>query len=118
MDDILKSGYYECHLGYNIADWFVIEVIKLGNKMAVYFKNTKKDIIMTEEDEKHHWNNNFCQFCEKNIGSDKIRDHCHLTDKVRGPAHKKCNKNVTQKESSLIAFVLHNFSKYDCHLFF
>ena len=32
MDDILKSGYYECHLGYKLADWFVIGVIKFGKK--------------------------------------------------------------------------------------
>ena len=34
--------------------------------MAFYFKNTKKDIIMTEEDEEDYRNNNICRFCEKN----------------------------------------------------
>ena len=24
-----------------------------------------------------------CRFCEKNIESDKVRDHCHLTGKYR-----------------------------------
>ena len=52
---------------------------------------------MTEEDEEHCKNNNICRFCEKNIESDKVRDHCHSTGKYRGPAHSKCNINVTQK---------------------
>ena len=34
--------------------------------MAFYFKNTKKDIIMTQEDGEDFKNNNICRFCEKN----------------------------------------------------
>ena len=52
LEDVLKSGYYESPLGYNKVDWFVNEVIKLENQMAFYFKNTKKDIIMSEKDGK------------------------------------------------------------------
>ena len=85
--------------------------------MAFYFTNTKKDIIMTEEDE-DFGNNNICRFCEKKILSDKVRDHCHLTGKYRGPAHNTCNINVKQKDSNFTPFAFHNFSKYDCHMFF
>ena len=118
LEDDLKSDYYKSLLGYNIVDWFVDEVIKLENKMAFYFKNTKKDIIMTQEDEEDYRNNNICQFCEKNIECDKVRDHCHLTGKYRVPSHSTCNINVTQKKSNFIPFIFHNFSKYDCHMFF
>ena len=52
-------------LGYDNVDWFLDEVIKLESKMAFYFKNTQKDIIMTE-DEKHYINN-VCRFCEKEL---------------------------------------------------
>ena len=51
LEDVLKSGYYRSPLRYDNVDWFVNVVIKLENKMAFYFRNTKKDIIMTEEDE-------------------------------------------------------------------
>ena len=40
LEDILKSGYHKCPLGYDNVDWFVDEVIKLENKMAFYYKNT------------------------------------------------------------------------------
>ena len=118
LEDVLKSGYFESPLGYDNVDWFVKEVIKLEKKMAFYFKENKKDIIMTKEDIEDFENNNICRFCEKNIESDKVRDHCHLTGKYRGPAHNTCNINVKQEDSNFIPFAFHNFSNYDCHMFF
>ena len=118
LEDVLKSDYYKSPLGYDNVNWFVDEVIKIENKMAFYFKNTKRDINMLEEDEEDYKNNNICRFCEKIIESDKVRDHCHLTGKYRGPAHSKCNISVTQDQSNLIPFIFHNFSNYDCHMFF
>ena len=86
--------------------------------MAFHFRNTKKDIIMSKENEENFKNINMCRFCEKEKLSDRVRDHCHLTGKHRGPAHKTCNTNVKQKESNFIPFAFHNFSNYDCHMFF
>ena len=60
LEDAFIGEYYKSPLGYNNVDWFVNEVIKSENKMAFYFKNTKKDIIMTEADEEEYRNNNFC----------------------------------------------------------
>ena len=118
LDDVLKSGYHKSPLGYNNADLFVDGFLKLENKMAFFFKNTKKDIIMTEEDEEDYRINKICRFCENIIESDKVRDQCHLTGKYRGPAHTICNINVTQEQSNFIPFLFHNFSKYDCQMFF
>ena len=70
---------------------------------------------MTEEDEVYFKNNNIFLFCEKNIESDKVRDHCHLISKK---THSKCNINVTQKQSNFIPFIFHTFSNYDSHLLF
>ena len=52
---------------------------------------------MSEEDKEDFENNNICQFCEKEILSDKVRDHCHLTGNYRGPSHNNCNINVSQQ---------------------
>ena len=116
--DVLKGGSCDSPSGYNNVDWLVKKDIKLKNKMAFYFKNTKKYMIMTEKVEKELDNNNVCRFCEKNIKSDKGRDHCQLTDIYRGPAHNTCYINVKQKDSNFVPFVFHNFSFYDCDMFF
>ena len=60
----------------------------------------------------------FVDFVKKNFDFDKVRDHCHLNGKYRSPAHSKCNINTTQEQSNFIPFVFHNFSNYDCHMFF
>ena len=99
MNDVLKSGYFESNLDYDNVDWFVDEVIELEKKMAFCFENTNKLNVMTQEDEEHYRDNNVCRFCEENIESDKVRDLRHLTGKHTGPAHNKCNNNVTQKQS-------------------
>ena len=86
--------------------------------MGFYFENTKKDIVMTGDDKEDYRKNKICRFCEKEIVSDKFRDHCHLTSKYRGPAHNICNINVKQKKSNFIPSASHNFSNHDCHIIF
>ena len=117
LEEVFKSGHFTPPLGYEIVDWFVDEIITLENKMTFYFRNTKKCIIMTEEDKEDFENNNICRLCEKNKETNKVRDHCHLTGNYRGPAHSKCNVNVKQSQSNFISVVLHCSGKYDCHLF-
>ena len=73
---------------------------------------------MTKEDEEFYWININCRFCEKEMFSDKVTDYCHLTCVYRGSARSKCNMNVTQKQINFISIIFHNFSNYDCHLFF
>ena len=116
MEDVLESGYYESPLGYDNVDWFVNKVMKLENKMNFYFKNTKNDGIMAQGDKEGSFN--ICRFCEKEILSDKVRGHCHLTGNYCGPAHNTCSINVKQKDGNFIPFAFHNFSNYDCHMFF
>ena len=118
LEDVLKSGYYKSPLGHENVNWFVDEIIKLENKMNFWFKNTNKDIIVSEEDKQDIENNDICRYCEKYIETDKIRDHCHLTGNYKGPAHNECNLQVNQKDSNFITISLHNFSNYDCHMFF
>ena len=49
------------------------------------------------------------------IGNDvKVRDHCHVTGKYRGSAHRDCNINV--KLNHKIPVVFHNLKNYDSHL--
>ena len=73
---------------------------------------------MTEENKQDFENDNICRHCEKYIETGKVRDHCHLTVNYRGPAHSDCNLKVKQKDTDFITIGLHNFSNYDCHMFF
>ena len=52
-------------------------------------------MIMTEKDKKHFKEAVKCHICnEKYTEKDvHVRDHCHITGKYRGSAHKDCNIN-------------------------
>ena len=43
---------------------------------------------MTNEDEEIYNNSQICWTCEEKLNTDKVRDHCHITGKFRGAAHK------------------------------
>ena len=116
LSDVLKSVYYETPVGYENVDWFVDEVMNLKNEV-IYFKNTRRKFIMTEEDKEHYKIKKDCRFHEIGRLSDKFRDRCHLTDKYTGPAYNKRNNNVTRKQNNFIPFAFHNFSIFECHLF-
>ena len=96
LNDVLINGYYIYPLGYDIADWFVNEVMKLDDKMVFCFKRTNRDITMIEEDCEQYKNTTIFRFFEKEMFCDKIRDRCHLKGKYRGPAHKNFENIVTR----------------------
>ena len=74
-----------------------------------------KEMIFTEEDIKHFNNASDCWICGKELGNDRVRDHCHFTGRYRGPAHNKCNLKYRKPKSISVFF--HNLSGYDSHLF-
>ena len=47
-------------------------------------------------------------------GDVKVKDHCHITEKYRGSAHRDCNINVRLDKK--IPVVFHNLKSYDSHL--
>ena len=81
-------------------------------------KNFNKNLIMTEEGENLFQKSNSCWICKKLIDNDeeKVRDHCHVTGKFRGAAHKICNVNfqLTKK----VPVIFHSLKGYDSHLIF
>ena len=94
--------------------------------MKKYFN---KNLIMIEEEEQFR-SSNICWICEKLIDDDdddddddgdddddeKVRDHCHVTAKVRGAAHWSCNINLPLTKKVLVIF--QNLRSYDGHLVF
>ena len=73
---------------------------------------------MTEKEEEQCQSSNTCWICVKLIDNDdeKLRDHCHITRKLRDAAHWSCNKNpqLTKK----VPAIFHNLKYYDSHLIF
>ena len=57
-------------------------------------------------------------FVNNEILSDKVRDHCHITGKYRGPAHNTGNINVKQTDSNFKPFASRHLSNYNCLMFF
>ena len=56
-----------------------------------------------------------CHICNEELGKDRVRDHCHLSDKFRGAAHEICN--LKYKVPKFFTVVFHNLSGYDSYLF-
>ena len=44
----------------------------------------------------------------------RVRDHCHITERYKGAARNKCNKNF--KLTDKIRVIFHNLKRYDSHL--
>ena len=56
-----------------------------------------------------------CHICNEELGKDRVRDHCHLSGKIRGAAHEICN--LKYKVPNFFPVVFHNLSGYDSHQF-
>ena len=85
---------------------------------TVIKKHFIKPLVMTEVDEQHFKTMNGCHICgEKYTDKDvRVRDHCHITGKVRGSAHQECNLKLRIKPENLkIPVIFHNLRGYDSH---
>ena len=61
---------------------------------------------MTKEDNEDFENSTKCLIYDSDyIDSDvKVRDHCHITGKYRGSAHRDCNINVKLNHKISVIF--------------
>ena len=79
-------------------------------------KHINKKRVISKEDNEDFKNSTKCWICDNDyVDNDvKVRDHCHITGKYRGSAHRDCNINV--KLNHKIPVVFHNLKNYDSHL--
>ncbi|KYN12413.1 hypothetical protein ALC57_15418 [Trachymyrmex cornetzi] len=112
-DDTLSA--YQFHRDENCIAWFARQL----NDLAHRVKNIISANVPMEALSKQQWeayrSATRCHICEKPFEPDdtRVRDHCHLTGRYRGPAHSNCNLNY--KNSFNIPVVFHNLSGYDAH---
>ena len=77
---------------------------------------------MTASDEEDFQKAKKCWICQRQYKGDEgenipVRDHCHMTGKYRGSAHKTCNLRLQiTAEKIKIPVVFHNLKGYDGHL--
>ena len=88
-----------------------------ATKIISYEK--KKMIPLTVKEKIHYNEQEICYICKKEFNKNdekpyKVRDHCHYTEKYRGPAHNICN--LRHKKPKEIPVVFHNGSAYDYHV--
>ena len=58
-----------------------------------------------------------CDVCDKLLGQDLVRDHCHITGKYREAAHSECNLKLQLcPKGTTIPVVFHNLRGCDSHL--
>ena len=79
-------------------------------------KDFNKKLKKTIGDENNCQNSEYCWICNEKIIKDKVRDHCHIKGKYRGPAHKECKLKL--KISRKLPIIFYNLKGYDGHLIF
>ncbi|XP_065364524.1 uncharacterized protein LOC135957667 [Calliphora vicina] len=121
----IKSNINNNDLSHKLRHFKGIDAAKLFVETLVadvkslndhYLKEIIPMTPLTEQENLDYALNDICHICFKPIANEiKVRDHCHLSGKYRGPAHNSCNLNA--KTPKLFPVIFHNFSSYDCHLF-
>ena len=78
-------------------------------------KHFNKELVMTIEDNDDFENSTKFWICDNDyVDNDiKVRDHCHITGKNRGSAHRVCYVNLKLNHKILVVF--HNLKNYDSH---
>ena len=102
--------------GENAAENFLRNLLKENEEIQKIIKTQFHERMkITQEQEMEFKRSTSCYICEKKFTkkSIKVRDHCHITGKYRGPAHKNCNLQLVI--SNKVPVVFHNLRGYDSH---
>ena len=75
-------------------------------------KDINKEFVMNKKDNEDFENSTKCWVCDNDgiNGDVTVKDHCPITGKYRGSAHRDCNINVklNQKLEKHISFSINN----------
>ena len=116
---IVKQNTY---VGEDCVEKFIDELLDMEHDLIDAMCMNKK-MIFTKADKITSQEETFCHICENKLvkkgeeiddGERTCRDHCHLSGKYLGLAHKSCNFQRT--ESRYVPMFAHNNSRYDMHI--
>ena len=81
--------------------------------MIKYFN---KELVMTKEDNESFNDTTKCWIRDNNYVNNniKVSDHCRISGKYGGSAHRDCNINLELNRKTPVVF--HNLKNYDSHL--
>ena len=99
--------------GPNAVENMLDNLKMLELELNKYFR-MEKPMRLTEADTESFRCATHCRFCEKELNGDKVRDHCHMTGKYRGAAHKLCNIGCHNRYTKVPVYC-HNMKGYDSH---
>ena len=100
---------------YKFMEAMLEEVKYCKKTMKTYFN---KPLKMTSDDVYAFEKAKRCHICDKEFTEEdiRVRDHCHITGKYRGPAHQDCNLKLRLNPEELkIPVIFHNLRGYDSH---
>ena len=100
--------FYGSNCINEFLQWVFKQKIECNKIIKEHFN---EPAIMTKADEEKYNNTWEYWVCQQTIFNDKLRDHCHITGKFRGAAHKKCNLLLRIRQKLPVIF--HNLEGYD-----
>ena len=106
---------YRSFRGERCVTWFVEELFDLAHRAKQVFLENMAMPTFTPNDLHEFLNATHCHICKGRFHHEeqRVRDHCHLTGRYRGPAHSRCNLHY--KNAFVIPIFFHNLTGYDAH---
>ena len=101
------KSYLSEDAAYKFISSMIEEIKYCSDVMKKYFN---KELVMTKEDSEDFENSTKCWICDNDYidGDVRVRNHCHITGKYRGSAHRDCNVNVKLNQKTPVLF--HNLN--------
>ena len=108
--------------GENVVQQFIQHLFEeVKDCQKVISEKAKRRLVMTASDKEDFQKVEKCWICQRQYKPEEkenipVRDHCHITEKYRGSAHRKCNLRLQiSAEKIKIPVLFHNLKGYDSH---
>ena len=102
--------------GEDAADKFVRDLQREAKELCADYIRVGKPMIISVEDSLAYTNATDCHICAKQLGDDRVRDHCHITGIYRGAAHSICNLQYRLNPKTWqLPVIIHILKGFDGH---